>query len=100
MEKVLVLNADYTPINVTSVYKGFTLVNKGKAEILKASDKPILSGMGEFVERFYRYSNQPTIQGGTEDMLIATIIAAANGRFFGIVQPESSPSSQQLTSYS
>lgn len=29
-----------------------------------------------------------------------TIIAAANGRFFGIVQPESSPSSQQLTSYS
>lgn len=49
MDKVLVLNADYTPINVTSVYKGFTLVNKGKAEILKASDKPILSGMGEFV---------------------------------------------------
>jgi len=49
MEKVLVLNADFTPINVTSVYKGFTLVNKGKAEILKASDKPILSSMGEFI---------------------------------------------------
>ena len=49
MEKVLVLNADFTPINVTSVYKGFTLVSKGKAEVLKASDKPLLSGMGEFV---------------------------------------------------
>lgn len=49
MEKVLVLNADFTPINVTSVYKGFTLVNKGKAEILKSSDKPIVSGMKEFV---------------------------------------------------
>jgi CRISPR/Cas system Type II protein with McrA/HNH and RuvC-like nuclease domain len=49
MEKVLVLNADFTPINVTTVYKGFTLVSKGKAEILKASDKPLLSGMGEFV---------------------------------------------------
>jgi len=49
MEKVLVLNADFTPINVTTVYKGFTLVSKGKAEILKASDKPLLSGMGKFV---------------------------------------------------
>ena len=49
MEKVLVLNADFTPINVTSVYKGFLLVNKGKAEVLKASDKPLLSGMGEFI---------------------------------------------------
>jgi hypothetical protein len=49
MEKVLVLNADFTPINVTTVYKGFTLVSKGKAEILKASDRPLLSGMGEFV---------------------------------------------------
>ena len=49
MDKVLVLNADFTPINVTSVYKGFTLVSKGKAEILKASEKPLVSGMGEFI---------------------------------------------------
>jgi len=41
MEKVLVLNADYTPLNVTSVYKGFMLVSKGKAEVLKASESPI-----------------------------------------------------------
>jgi hypothetical protein len=44
MEKVLVLNSDFTPINVTSVIKGFNLVNKGKAEVLKASDKPIIAG--------------------------------------------------------
>jgi CRISPR/Cas system Type II protein with McrA/HNH and RuvC-like nuclease domain len=49
MEKVLVLNADFTPINVTSVYRGFTLVNKGKAEILKASEKPILSNAEQFI---------------------------------------------------
>lgn len=44
MEKVLVLNSDYTPINVTTVIRGFVLVSKGKAEILKSSDNPILSG--------------------------------------------------------
>lgn len=49
MDKVLVLNSDYTPMNVTSVYRGFNLVNKGKAEILKASDKPLKSGTFEFM---------------------------------------------------
>jgi len=49
MEKVLVLNSDFTPINVTTVFKGFNLVNKGKAEILKASDQPIMAGMKTFV---------------------------------------------------
>lgn len=32
--KILVLNADYQPLNVTSFQKGFKLVYKGKAEIL------------------------------------------------------------------
>ena len=49
MEKVLVLNSDFTPINVTSVYKGFNLVNKGKAEILKSHEKPIIAGLQTFV---------------------------------------------------
>jgi 5-methylcytosine-specific restriction endonuclease McrA len=49
MEKVLVLNSDYTPINVTTVFKGFNLVSKGKAEILKSSDKPLLSGSKTFI---------------------------------------------------
>ena len=44
MDKVLVLNSDYTPINVTTVIRGFVLVSKGKAEILKSSSNPILSG--------------------------------------------------------
>jgi len=44
MDKVLVLNSDYTPINVTTVIRGFILVSKGKAEILKADSNPILSG--------------------------------------------------------
>ncbi len=44
MEKVLVLNSDYSPLNVTSIYRGFNLVINGKAEILKSSDKPILAG--------------------------------------------------------
>ena len=48
MEKVLVLNADFTPINVTTVFRGFNLVNKGKAEVLKSSDKPIFSGSKSF----------------------------------------------------
>lgn len=38
MDGVLVLNFDYTPLNVTSVRRGFILVDKGKAEIVKSSD--------------------------------------------------------------
>lgn len=49
MEKVLVLNYDYTPINVTSSSKGFKLVYKGKAELLKGSDNPICTGYTKFV---------------------------------------------------
>lgn len=49
MEKVLVLNADYTPINVTSIARGFNLVNKGKAEIIKSNDKKLFNGVKEYV---------------------------------------------------
>jgi hypothetical protein len=42
MDKVLVLNADFTPINVTTVFRGFNLVTKGKSEILKSSENPII----------------------------------------------------------
>lgn len=41
---VLVLNADYTPLNVTSYKRGFVLVDKGKAEVVKSDDNPIMSG--------------------------------------------------------
>jgi CRISPR/Cas system Type II protein with McrA/HNH and RuvC-like nuclease domain len=49
MDKVLVLNADFTPINVTTVFRGFNLVTKGKAEVLKSSESPILAGEQTFV---------------------------------------------------
>lgn len=49
MESVLVLNSDYTPINVTSVKRGFSLVYKGKAEVLKSSDDPIYSGYKQYI---------------------------------------------------
>jgi 5-methylcytosine-specific restriction endonuclease McrA len=49
MDKVLVLNADYTPINVTSQQRGFNLVYKGKAEVLKSSDNPIYASYENFV---------------------------------------------------
>ena len=44
MSNVLVLNYDYTPLNLTSTRRGFVLVDKGKAEIIKADDNPIVCG--------------------------------------------------------
>lgn len=43
--KILVLNADYQPLNITSFRKGFKLIHKGKAEVVKndASDIIIAS---------------------------------------------------------
>jgi CRISPR/Cas system Type II protein with McrA/HNH and RuvC-like nuclease domain len=49
MDKVLVLNADFTPLNVTSMVRGYVLVQKGKAEVLKTNEKPIFTGMSEVV---------------------------------------------------
>lgn len=59
MDRVLVLNADYTPLNVTSSQRGFKLVYKGKAEVVKSSDNPIYAGYQNFVRpliiRLYNY---------------------------------------------
>jgi len=49
MDKVLVLNSDYTPLNVTDLRRGFILVSKGKAEIVKEDTKKIVTTIGEFV---------------------------------------------------
>jgi hypothetical protein len=43
MSNVLVLNYDYTPLNVTSIRRGFVLVDKGKAEIVKSDENPIVT---------------------------------------------------------
>jgi len=49
MEGVLVLNFDFTPLNVTSVRRGFILVDKGKAEIVKSDDNPISTGYKTYI---------------------------------------------------
>lgn len=49
MTTVLVLNFDYTPLNITSVRRGFVLVNQGKAEIIKSDGNPIIAGYNSYV---------------------------------------------------
>ena len=43
MTQVLVLNASYEPLNVTSVRRAHVLVFKGKAEVLEELDQPLHS---------------------------------------------------------
>lgn len=61
--KVLVLNSDYTPLNVTNLKRGFKLVVKGKAEVVKNFGKDIKTGMGTIkrpsVIRLLRYIYTP-----------------------------------------
>ncbi len=49
MTNVLVLNYDYTPLNLTSTRRGFILIDKGKAEIIKSDDNPINTGYATYV---------------------------------------------------
>lgn len=59
MTKVLVLNFDYTPLNVTTLQRGFTLVIKGKAEVIKSDENPIVTAYANYVRpviiRLLRY---------------------------------------------
>jgi len=50
MDKVLVLNSDYTPLNVTNMRRGFILVMKGKAEIVKEDVNKIVTTIGDFAK--------------------------------------------------
>jgi 5-methylcytosine-specific restriction endonuclease McrA len=49
MSGVLVLNYDYTHLNITSTRRGFILVDKGKAEIIKSDETPIAGGYNNYV---------------------------------------------------
>ena len=40
MQQVLVLNASYEPLNVTTVRRAHVLVFKGKAEVIEELDAP------------------------------------------------------------
>jgi hypothetical protein len=58
--KVLVLNMDYSPINITTLQKGFKLVFKGKAEVVThESENPIMTDKKSYIRptviRLLRY---------------------------------------------
>lgn len=48
MERVLVLNYDYTPVNVTNITKAIKLIVKEKAEVIKEGTKILRSEKIEF----------------------------------------------------
>jgi 5-methylcytosine-specific restriction endonuclease McrA len=60
---ILVLNADYQPLNVTTLQRGFNLVFTGKAEIIKYDEKPIITDKKNYkrplVIRLMRYVSIP-----------------------------------------
>ena len=49
MSHVLVLNASYEPLNVTSVRRAHVLIYKGKAEVIEKLGKPLRSAATEHV---------------------------------------------------
>jgi 5-methylcytosine-specific restriction endonuclease McrA len=48
LHQVLVLNASYEPLNVTTVRRAHVLVFKGKAEVLEKLDRPLTSATTSF----------------------------------------------------
>ena len=43
MESILVLNSDYTPLNITTLKRAVILIIKGKAEIVKNDTEEVRS---------------------------------------------------------
>jgi 5-methylcytosine-specific restriction endonuclease McrA len=67
MRHVLVLNASYEPLNVTSVRRAHVLVFKGKAEVIEELDMPLTSATDTYpwphVIRLVQYVHVPrTVQ--------------------------------------
>lgn len=50
MERIILLNADYTFLNTVTWKKAFALVSKSKVQVLKYSDKVIRSAAGLVLE--------------------------------------------------
>ena len=68
MQQVLVLNASYEPLNVTTLRRAHVLVFKGKAEVIEELDRPLRSAASTFrwphVIRLVHYVRVPrAIQG-------------------------------------
>src|SRR6188472_2090182 len=63
MQQVLVLNASYEPLNVTTVRRAHVLVFKGKAEVIEKLDDPLRSSTTAFprphVIRLVQYVRVP-----------------------------------------
>ena len=63
MQQVLVLNASYEPLNVTSVRRAHVLVFKGKAEVVEELDEPLRSATDTYawphVIRLVQYVRVP-----------------------------------------
>jgi 5-methylcytosine-specific restriction endonuclease McrA len=63
LHQVLVLNASYEPLNVTSVRRAHVLVFKGKAEVLEKLDRPLTTSTTSFswphVIRLVQYVRVP-----------------------------------------
>src|SRR2546430_16822454 len=63
MQQVLVLNASYEPLNVTTVRRAHVLVFKGKAEVIEELAEPLRSATVSFprphVIRLVRYVRVP-----------------------------------------
>src|SRR5207237_5319007 len=63
MHQVLVLNASYEPLNVTTVRRAHVLVFKGKAEVIEELDQPLRSATVAFprphVIRLVQYVRVP-----------------------------------------
>jgi 5-methylcytosine-specific restriction endonuclease McrA len=67
LQHVLVLNASYEPLNVTTVRRAHVLVFKGKAEVIEELDRPLTSATTSFpwphVIRLVQYVRVPrTVQ--------------------------------------
>jgi 5-methylcytosine-specific restriction endonuclease McrA len=65
VQQVLVLNASFEPLNVTSVRRAHVLVFKGKAEVVEELDRPLCSATARFpwphVIRLLSYVRVPRI---------------------------------------
>ncbi len=63
MQQVLVLNASYEPLNVTTVRRAHVLVFKGKAEVIEELEEPLRSATDTYprphVIRLVQYVRVP-----------------------------------------
>jgi 5-methylcytosine-specific restriction endonuclease McrA len=63
VKQVLVLNASYEPLNVTTVRRAYVLVFKGKAEVIEELDRPLTSATDTYpwphVIRLVQYVRVP-----------------------------------------